>query len=129
MGDKKIDTSFVSLGVKFFQVQILATNFSGFFCWGPFVWPLLHHLLFYKQNKILGCVCLLEHGRERNNTVVAQLKNFSIIPNCIVLLQKLTACLILLPGSIQIIDSIVISFLRIVCFPILSFLEGGWPDT
>lgn len=60
--------------------------------------------------------------------MVAQLKNFSIIPDCIVLLQKFTACLILLPGSIQIIDSMVISFLRIVCFSILSFLESEWPD-
>lgn len=127
MGDKKIDTSFVSLGVKFFQVQILATNFSGFFVGGLLFGHF--YIIFYKQNKILGCVCLLEHGRERNNTVVAQLKNFSIIPNCIVLLQNFTACLILLPGSIQIIDSMVISFLRIVCFSILSFLEGGWPDT
>lgn len=31
---KRIDTSFVSLGVKFFQVQILATNFSGFVLFG-----------------------------------------------------------------------------------------------
>ena len=68
MGDKKIDTSFVSLGVKFFQVQILATNFSGFFVGGLLFGHF--YIIFYSISKTKYLVVYVYWSMEEREIIL-----------------------------------------------------------